>query len=185
MSDLSESYGAFLREAVARYWNTRKGRRVRFLALLLASREAWEVAVRGAAEPETARRLLTGVASAAGVAMLLRIVVGGPLGVLLTGASVVGLVAVYARSHRDVLAQSARCRELVEAYRPRWREIVDDAAAGTLPDDRRDLLLEGLLGRFLTDLDAEPEAPPEPPVSPHERGGFRDHVEKKRRDPDA
>lgn len=155
MADPSASYAEFLREAIRTYWRTRRGRRVRFLALLLASREAWGVALEEAASVDSAKKVLTGAASATAVAVLLRVLLGGPLGVLLTGASIAGLVTVYGRNHRDVMVQSERCRRLVDAYRGRWKEIVDEHARGSLRSDQRDLMLDGLLRRFLDDLDAD------------------------------
>jgi len=200
MADPSASYGDFLREVIRTYWRTRRGRRVRFLALLLASRDAWGVAVEEAANVDALRKVLTGAAGATAVAVVLRLLLGGPLGMLLTGASVAGLVAVYARNHRDVLRQAERCRELVEGYRPKWKAIIADHEAGNLRNDQRDLMIDGLLRRFLDELDAdlpEPPADPSPETSDPASGGrgaargdgppstggssFADHVASSRR----
>ena len=54
----SGSYDGFLKTAITSYWN-KGGNRVNFIALLLASREAWEVAFDQVASRETGRKMLT------------------------------------------------------------------------------------------------------------------------------
>ena len=65
-----ESYDGFLREAIRRHWEAYPKARLSFLSLLLATREAWQVAWDRASA--SGGRLATGAAGAAAVAVLLR-----------------------------------------------------------------------------------------------------------------
>src|SRR5690242_5236931 len=102
-----DTYDGFLKAAIKQYWD-KGGSRINFLALLLASREAWEVAWDEAKAPGTGKKLLTGAAGAAAIVVLLRLFVGGPIGIILTGASIASLGALYARNHKHIWAQRTR-----------------------------------------------------------------------------
>ncbi|MGF1468399.1 MAG: hypothetical protein ACFCGT_19930 [Sandaracinaceae bacterium] len=149
------SFDAFLRAAIKGYWE-KGGDRANVIALLLASREAWEVAFDELARPSTGRRLLTGAAGVTAVVVLLRAVLGGPVGLILTGASVASLAALYARNHGRIWAQQERYRGLIGVYRVKHQQVRAKFVDGTIDQDERDLMLDGLLRRFLEELDQPP-----------------------------
>lgn len=152
------SYDGFLKNAIERHWSERRSR-VHFVSLLLASREAWEVAWGGITAPGTGRNVLTGAGGAAAIYVLLRIFVGGPIGLVLTGISVASLVAVYTQNHARIWSQQERYRKLIGDYRVKYDRIRADYIEGAIPEDQRDLMVDGLLVRFLDDIDSEPDAP--------------------------
>ena len=80
-----DSYEGFVRTVIRAYWESGKSSRVTFLALLLATRETWAVALDKTLTPGAGKKALAGAAGAAAVAVLLRAFLGGPLGLLLTG----------------------------------------------------------------------------------------------------
>jgi uncharacterized protein YaaW (UPF0174 family) len=99
------------------------------------------------------------VGTAAGailVRTLLRYALGGPLGVLLTGASVASLGALYVRNQRRIHDRVAGYRTLIADYRTRFDEIRGSWAEGKIDEAQRNLMVEGLLARFVDDLDGEP-----------------------------
>src|SRR5262245_13444826 len=98
------SYDGFLKTAIETYWSTRRNQ-IHFVALLLASREAWEVAWDGIRAPGTGTKVLTGAAGVTAVVIALRLLIGGPIGLVLTGVSIAGLAAVYVRNHRRIWDQ--------------------------------------------------------------------------------
>lgn len=169
-----ESFEGFLRTAIKRYWDT-KGSKLNFLALLLASREAWNVAWDEATSAP--RRVVTGAASAATVAVLLRNFAAGPVGVLLTGASIASLVTVYARNHERIRGRVQRYRELIDRYRSRYKELRDQYVEGDVDRPQRNLMIDGLLNRFLGDLDATG-----PGAHPGSTEDFASHVTRRRRE---
>ena len=152
------SYDGFLKNAIERHWSERRSR-VHFVSLLLASREAWQVAWGGITAPGTGRNVLTGAGGAAAIYVLLRIFVGGPIGLVLTGISIASLVAVYTQNHTRIWSQQERYRKLIGDYRVKYDRIRADFIEGTIPEDQRDLMIDGLLVRFLDDIDDEPDAP--------------------------
>lgn len=147
-----ESYEGFLGAAIKEYWDSGRASRINFLALLLASREAWSVAWDGVAGG--GKKILAGAAGAAAVGLLLRTLVGGPIGLLLGGATVASLVTLYVRNHRTIWAKVERYKEMLVEFRPRFEAIRDDYLDGHLRTDQRDLMMDGLMSRLLDELDA-------------------------------
>lgn len=147
-----DSYEGFLREAIRRHWESRPKERLSFLSLLMATREAWQVAWDRASR--SGQKLATGAAGTAAALVLLRAFVGGPLGFLLTGASVASLATLYARQHDQVRARAERYRELVADYRGRYAAVKNRYILGDIDRPERDLMIDGLLQRFLSDLGA-------------------------------
>ncbi|MBX3246158.1 MAG: hypothetical protein KF901_03145 [Myxococcales bacterium] len=173
-----ETYQAFLRTAVQRYWDRKGSSKVTFLALMFATRQAWGVAVERGLSAESGKKALTGAAGIAAASVLIRVFLGGPLGLVLAGASVVSLLAIYGKNQEAIWKKVARYRAVIDDYEGKY----DHVAKREAPADERDLMMEGLLGRFLDELDRVPvdEAPPEPAREP----GFAEHVTRKRQDAD-
>jgi len=154
------SYEGFLRAAIKTYWASGQGSKVNFLALLLASRETWQVAWDKVATPESGKKLLLGTAGVAAVTLLLRTVLGGPIGLLLTGASLASLVAIYAKNHKQIWERAERYKDLIVRYRGRFEKVRAEYIDGAVRQDQRDLMIDGLMSRFLVEL--EDDGPPAP-----------------------
>ena len=180
-----DDYQGFLRTAIQRYWERKGSSRVTFLALLLATRQAWAVALDKTFDVETGRKALTGAAGLTAVAILVRAFLGGPLGLLLTGASAVSLVALYGKNQKDIWRKVSHIRGVVDDYEDRFKALEAKIEGGDFGPDDRVLMIDGLLGRFLDELDDVP--PPEPEEEPEEesRSTFAAHVAKQRADEEA
>lgn len=150
------SYDGFLKAAIKSYWQ-RGGDRTNFIALLLASREAWEVAWDEVRAPGTGRKLLMGAGGAAAVVMVLRLVLGGPVGLILTGASIASLGALYARNHKRIWAQQERYKKLIGQYRVKHQQVRAKYLDGNVDEEERDLMVDGLLRRFLEEVEEPPD----------------------------
>ncbi len=77
----------------------------------------------------------------------------------------VGLFKVgplYVKNHERIWQQVARYKKLVSAYRPKYEECRVDYIEGKIRREQQELMVDGLLGRFLAELDAE---------APKETGG--------------
>jgi len=159
----SRAYGSFegfLTDVIRDYWESPKRTRVGFLALLLASREAWTVALERASAPGTSKKLLGGAAGATALALLLRTVVGGPLGLVLGGASIASLVAVYVKQHERIWTEVEHTRALVDGYEAKWRAARTNRDDGKLEAEHFELVVDGLEARMLRELLAG--TPPDP-----------------------
>ncbi len=156
LEDAYKSYDGFLKAAIKTYWE-KGGSRVNFISLLLASREAWEVAWDEVRQPGTGKKVLTGAAGAAAVVVILRLVLGGPVGLILTAASVASLGALYARNHRKIWAQQDRYKAIIGQYRVKHQQVRGKFVDGGIDADERDLMVEGLLRRFIEEIEQEPD----------------------------
>lgn len=170
-----DSFEDFLRTALAHYFRRRGASKLLQLALLFAAKEAWGVALGHAIDPETGKRVLKGVGGAAAVGLLLRIVLGGPLGMLLAGVSVASLGAVYVKEGAQLGDEVVRVRGVVHEFRGRYAEVDDQARGAGLDRDTRELMMEGLLFRFLVALEQSEHVASNGPDEP-EQGGFLAHV---------
>jgi hypothetical protein len=150
-----DTYDGFLKAAIKAYYED-GGDRVNFISLLLASREAWTVAWGEMKAPGTGKKLLTGAAGAAAVVVVLRLLLGGPIGLILTGASVASLGALYARNHKRIWAQQGRYKELIEQFRTKHTGVRTKFIEGAIDQEGRDLMMDGLMRRFLEELNVSP-----------------------------
>ncbi|GAB4216757.1 MAG: hypothetical protein OHK0013_43630 [Sandaracinaceae bacterium] len=163
------SYDGFLKSTIETYWAKRRNQ-IHFVALLLASREAWEVAWDGVRAPGTGRAVLTGAAGATAVYVALRLLIGGPIGLVLTGVSIGSLVAVYVQNHRRIWDQQERYRKLIAEYRVKYDQIKAKYVEGLIDESQRDLMIDGLMNRFFEDIDADPDTGRTPGVGPGREG---------------
>jgi hypothetical protein len=150
------SYDGFLKTAIKRYWGSEKASKVDSIAMLLATWEAWEVAWDDATAPGKGATWLKGAAGVAGVTLLLRAAAGGPLGLLLAGASVASLVGLYSKHSDRIWGQVDHYRAVVDKYRPMFDEINAELIADRLQQQQRDLMVDGLLARLIDELDQVP-----------------------------
>lgn len=155
--DPYETFEDFLKTAIKDYWGSERSSKLDLVALLLATREAWNVAIDDATGPGKGKTWLKGAAGAAAVTLLLRTVLGGPIGLFLTGASVASLAALYARHHDRIWAQVDHYRSTVEDLRPRFDRVIEDFSAERIDREQRDLMLDGLMMRFTKRLEAIPD----------------------------
>ncbi len=168
-----DTFADFLRSALRRYFRARGSSKLVLLALLFASKEAWGVALGHAVDPETGKRVLKGVGGAAAVALLLRVLLGGPLGLLLAGISVASLVAVYVKEGAQVGDEVVRVRAVVQDFQARYDELDANCKRDETPAEQRELMMEGLLSRFLVALD---EKAPKAEHAPEPASDFAAHV---------
>jgi len=175
-----ESYEGFLKAAIRTYWENGAKSKVNFLALLFASKEAWQVAWGKVASPGAGKKILTGAAGAAALTLLLRTVVGGPIGILLTGASIASLVAIYVKNHTRIWLKVDRYKIVIDEYKTAYEEIRSDWVEGGLKDSQRDLMVDGLLSRFLVELDSYEPGEDDEDEDDDEKNSFSAHAERKR-----
>lgn len=176
-----DTYQEFLRTAVRRYWDRKGSSKVTFLALMFATRQAWGVAAQKGLSAETGKKALTGAAGVAAATVLIRVFLGGPLGLLLAGASAVSLIAVYGTNQEAIWSKVLRFRAVIDDYEERYDAVAE--RQGSAAD--RALMMDGLLGRFLDELDSVPEDELEVSEAESDAGdGFAAHVARRRDGPE-
>jgi hypothetical protein len=151
---IHDNYDQFLQAALARYYEKGgKGKRVNFLALLLASGETWKVAYDRVKNVSLTGKVVTGVASAVAIRMVLRYALAGPLGIVLTAASAASLVSLYLRNQDAIAAKVKGYREMIKEYEIKYEKVRGDWVDRKIDADQRDLMMDGLLQRFLAEIE--------------------------------
>lgn len=166
------TYEDFLRASIKRYWEAPGSSKRTFLALLLATEEAWGVAWDETKKAGFARPLLAVAASAATLAVVLRFLWSGPLGILVTAMSAGSLAALYASEPEQIRERSETVKRVVEEYRGELDGLLAERRGRHIRDAQWELMMEGLMGRF---LDALHDAPGSR-FDPASAGGFAEHM---------
>lgn len=179
MADAFGDFDDFLRASIQRYWQRKGSSKVTFLALMFATRHAWPIAAREGFSAESGKKVLTGAAGLTAAAVLIRAFLGGPLGLLLAGASAVSLIAVYGKNQEAIWKRVMRYRGLIEEYEPKFEAIQAQHERGDIDRGQRDLMMEGLMGRFLDQLDEAPPATAAEEEAPEDTTSFASHVARK------
>jgi hypothetical protein len=152
-----DSYDDFLKAAVKQFydrgWKSRKGT---FAALVIGSGQALNLAADSVKSGEGLKKVAYGAVGVVALRIALRMLVGGPLGVLLTGAAAASLIAYFVKHREEVSKKLDQVRQVIDRTRPKFEEIQGNHRAGRYSDAERNLMIEGLLKGFLEQVDAPP-----------------------------
>ena len=152
--DIYTEFDAFLKEAIHEYYqSTGKLEKGNFIALVIASGEVASLALDQVKSGEGMKKVAIGAAGLIALRLGLRFVVGGPLGIVLAGATAASLVAYFMRNRGEIKDRIVRYRELVGELRRAYEKLQDDRRDGRLDDTQRNLMVDGLMKRFLADLE--------------------------------
>ena len=150
-----DTYEQFLKQAVRDYydrgWKTRKGN---FIALLLASGQTASMAkdkLTGAKGLQTAA---VGAASVVALRLILAWALTGPLGIVVTGVTAAALVAFFLKNQKEISAKVPRFKTLIAETRTKFEETQSGYRANRYGARERNLMVDGLLKRFLEECDA-------------------------------
>ena len=84
----------------------------------------------------------------------LKYALSGPLGIILTGASAVALVGYLVKNQKEIRDKVGSYRTLIADTRGRFEEAQGGYRAGRYDAASRNLMVDGLLKRFLDEVDA-------------------------------
>ena len=152
--EVYDDYDAFLKQVIrdyyARGWKSRKGN---FIALIIASGQIVSMATDSVRDGTGLKK--AGIAAAGVVALRfgLRYFLGGPVGLLLSAAMVASAVGYFVKNQKDITAKVAPYKQLVTDSRTKFEEIQGGYRAGRYDNAGRNLMVEGLLKRFLEQVD--------------------------------
>lgn len=149
-----DTYDDFVKAAIKDYyergWKSRKGN---FVALLIASGQMVNMAKDQVTGEGGAKKLAIGAASLLALRVGLRFALGGPLGILLTVASLASLSAFFVKNQKDISAKVPRYRELIDSTRAKFEEIQSGYRGNRYDARERNLMVDGLQKRFLAECD--------------------------------
>lgn len=153
--DIYTDFNAFLKTAIHDYYKlSGKKRKGNFIALLIASGELTSLAVDSVKSGSGPKKVALSAAGLLALRIGLRYALSGPLGIILAGATAVSLIAYFVRHRGEIVSRISRNRQLVADLRKSYDQFQSDLRDGRVSEEQRNLMLDGLMKRFLADLDA-------------------------------
>ena len=152
---LYADFDGFLKVALKEYyergWTSRKGN---FVALLIASGQATlSLAKDSVLDGTGTKKMAIGAALVLALRVGLRYALGGPLGAILTLAAGASLVSYFLKNQKDIVKKVEGYRKLVGETRVSYEELQNDWRSGRHDVTARNLMIDGLLKRFLQQCD--------------------------------
>ena len=148
-----DTYDEFVKAAIKEYydrgWSTRKGN---FVALVIASGQVFSMAKDQVTGEGGLKKMALGAAGVMALRVGLRFV-SGPLGLLLTAASVASLGAFVMKNQKEISLKVPRYRDLIAQTKGRFDEIQSGYRSSRYDARERNLMVDGLQKRFLADCD--------------------------------
>jgi hypothetical protein len=153
--EVFDDYDAFLKQAIKDYYDRGwKSRRGTFIALMIASGQASSMAVDSIRDGSGLKKAALGAAGVVALRLGLRYALSGPLGVILTGAAAMSLGGYLLKNRKEITTQVGACKALIADTRTKFEETQGGYRAGRYDGASRNLMVDGLLKRFLEELDA-------------------------------
>ncbi|HMY59568.1 MAG TPA: hypothetical protein PKI49_02510 [Pseudomonadota bacterium] len=151
-SAAADSFDDFLQAAIKDYAD-RGWQRPNFVALLIASGQSASLAKNALSTGDGLKTVALGTVGVMALRVILTRVLAGPIGLILTGVSVAGLVAFFVRHQREIVSKTARFRELIERTKASFDESQTGYRQNRMDARERNLMIDGLLKRFLRECD--------------------------------
>lgn len=153
--EVFDDYDAFLKQALRDFYDQGwKSRRGSFIALVIASGQMTSMAADSIRDGTGLKKAALGAAGVVALRIGLRYALSGPLGVILTGAAAVSLASYLVRNQKEITGKVATFRTLIAETRTRFEETQGGYRAGRYDAASRNLMVDGLLKRFLEEVDA-------------------------------
>lgn len=148
-------WDAFLKQAVREYydrgWTTRRGN---FIALLIASGQtALSMAKDSVVDGTGTKRVAIGAGLVVALRLGLKYAIGGPLGLVLTVAAGASMVSYLIRNQKDVVKKVGIYRTGITDAHKRYDEIQAGWRDGKYQATERNLMIDGLMKRFIEQVD--------------------------------
>jgi hypothetical protein len=152
--EVFDDYDAFLKQAIRdtydRGWKSRRGT---FIALVIASGQMTSIAADSIKDGTGFKKAALGAAGVVALRIGLRYALSGPLGVILTGAAAVSLASYLVTNQKEITTKVSKFRALIAETRTRFEETQGGYRAGRYDAASRNLMVDGLLKRFLEDVE--------------------------------
>ena len=149
-------FDSFLKVAIKEYydrgWTSRRGN---FIALLIGSGQTTlSMAKDSVVDGTGTKKIAIGAALLLALRVGLRYALGGPLGLVLTVAAGASMVSFFIKNQKDIVKKVGVYRGLIIDTRAKYDELQNSWRSGKHQATERNLMVDGLLKRFLEDLDA-------------------------------
>jgi hypothetical protein len=148
-------FDSFLKVAIREYydrgWTARRGN---FIALLIASGQTALVLAKDTVVDGTAtKKVAIGAALLLALRVGLKYALGGPLGLVLTVAAGASMISYFIRNQKDIVKKVGLYRGLITETREQYEELQNGWRSGRTDVTERNLMIDGLMKRFLQRCD--------------------------------
>jgi hypothetical protein len=149
------TFDAFLKQAIKEYydrgWTTRRGN---FIALLIASgTTSFALAKDSVVDGQGAKKVAIGAGLLIALRLGLKWALGGPLGLVMTVAAGASMVAYFVRNQKDILGKVSKYKTVIADSSKRYDEIQAGWRDGKHQINDRNLMVDGLMKQFITQVD--------------------------------
>lgn len=150
-------FDSFLKVAIREYydrsWTKRKGN---FIALLIASGStSFALARDSVVDGSGTKKLALGAATVLALRVGLRYALGGPLGLVLTVAAGASMVSYFFRNQKDIIKKVGIYKKIIAEVAERYDELEDGWRDGRYDATERNLMVDGLMKRFIEEIDEQ------------------------------
>ena len=153
--EVFDDYDAFLKQAIRDFYDQGwKSRRGSFIALVIASGQMTSMAADSIKDGSGLKKAALGAAGVVALRVGMRYALSGPLGIILTGAAVVSLGSYVIKNQKEITTKVGTFRTLIADTRTRFEEAQGGYRAGRYDAASRNLMVDGLLKRFLEEVEA-------------------------------
>ncbi len=164
-----ESFDGFMQQVIKDVYE-QGAKRAEFVALLIASGELLPMAW-GRVRKSGVRELAVGAAGVVALRMAVKWLLGGPLGIILTGFTAATLVSFLWSNQKEVFARVGPYKKIIRDAREKFEDIQGKYQDGRYDDGERALLVEGLLRRVVSEIEAPLPEPTQPAADGDGAGG--------------
>lgn len=159
-AEVYETFDAFLQQVLKDSYE-HGAKRAEFVALVIASGELLPMAW-GRLRKSGVRELAMGAAGVVALRVGLKYLLGGPLGMILTGFTAATLVSFFWSNQREVMRRVRPYKKVLRDAQEKFEDIQARYRDGRYDAGERALLVEGLLRRVEGEIEAP--LPPEEPT---------------------
>ncbi len=151
-----DDFDSFLKVGIREYydrgWSKRRGN---FIALLIASGQtSLALAKDSVVDGSGTKKVAIGAAALLALRVGLRYALGGPLAMVLTVAAGASMVSYFFRNQKDIIRKVGIYRTLIKDNQERYKDTVLGWRDGKYDETQRNLMIDGLMKRFIEDVDA-------------------------------
>ena len=149
-----DTWDSFLKSGIRDYYTARgKSEKGRFIALVMASGQGMGLAKDAVTGEGGVKRAAIGAGAVVALRVGLGYALSGPLGILLTGLGAASLIAYFVKNQKDISTKIGRYRQLISDTHGRFDDIQSGYRGNRYDVKERNLMVDGLQRRFVSDCD--------------------------------
>jgi hypothetical protein len=150
--DVYETFDAFMQQVIKDTYDN-GAKRAEFVALVIAGGELLPMAW-GRIKKSGVKELAMGAAGMVALRVGLKYLLGGPLGMILTGFTAATLVSFFWSNQKEVMRRVKPYKKMIRDAQEKYDDVQARYQDGRYDAGERALLIEGLLRRVLNEVEA-------------------------------